>query len=164
MNVHVAAIWTIAEVFRDKYLLQRIREELEVTASTDIHSEHGIDTLLACPLLQSVYAEVLRLRVEAQSVFTSERQEIGLNEWRFLKGIVVLVPTGVAHRDESFWSTRDGKYPVGKFWSDRFPAYPGDTDSDPRRRTTRNNETQTSAMSQHNDSSHRGQPNLSVLA
>ena len=123
------------EIFRDKTLLSRVRAELEAAGFTGITSSQEIDKLLSLPLLQSVHAEVLRLRVEVQSVFYSEREDIHINEWRFPKKNIVLVPTGVAHRDKSFWNTRDGAHPVDKFWADRFLVYPNDPLSGPERKT-----------------------------
>jgi len=82
-----------------------------------------------------VYAEVLRLRVEIQSVFYSDREDIQVNEWRFPKKSLLLVPTGPAHRDPDFWNTRDGEHPLDTFWADRFLVYPNDPLSGPRRKT-----------------------------
>jgi cytochrome P450 len=85
--------------------------------------------------MQSVHAEVLRLRVEVQSVFYSDREDIVINEWRFPKKSLVLVPTGPAHMDSNFWNTQDGEHPLNTFWADRFLAYPKDPQSGPRRKT-----------------------------
>ena len=81
-----------------------------------------------------MYAEVLRLRVEVQSVFYSEHEDIHINEWRFPKKSLVLIPTGPAHRDTSVWNTRGGEYPLDEFWSDRFLVYPNDPRSGPERK------------------------------
>ncbi|MCJ1387791.1 hypothetical protein MMC18_000634 [Xylographa bjoerkii] len=135
INVHTAAIWTIVEVFRDSSLLYRVRAELAAANVTDITSPEDIEKILCLPLLQSVHSEVLRLRVEVQSVFTSEKEEIRINEWRFPKKSLVLVPTGPAHRDPNFWNTRDGQFPLDTFWADRFLAYPNDPRSGPIRKS-----------------------------
>lgn len=82
-----------------------------------------------------MYAEVLRLRVEVQSVFCSDREDIQINEWCFPKKSLVLVPTGPAHMDPNFWNTRDGEHPLNTFWADRFLVYPNDPRSGPRRKT-----------------------------
>jgi len=135
INVHTAAIWTIVEVFRDPSLLSRIRAELAAANVTDIVSPEDIEKILALPLLQSVHSEVLRLRVEVQSVFTSEKEEIRINEWRFPKKSLILVPTGPAHRDPNFWNTRDGLFPLHTFWADRFLANSNDPGSGPIRKS-----------------------------
>ena len=129
------AIWTIIEVFRDTSLLSRVRAELAAAHFKDILSSQDINTLLSLPLLQSVYAEMLRLRVEVQTIFTSDREDIRINEWRFPKKSLVVVPAGAAHRDPNFWNTKNGEHPVSEFWADRFLAYPNDPHSGPRRTT-----------------------------
>lgn len=91
-----------------------------------------IDQIMTLPLLQSIYAEVLRLRVKVQSVFRGKSEDITINEWKFPKGNLVLVPTEPAHMDSNSWNTKDGKYPLSQFWSDRFLIYPDDPDSGPR--------------------------------
>ncbi|KAK3173546.1 hypothetical protein OEA41_006876 [Lepraria neglecta] len=134
INIHTAAIWTIIEIFRDKDLLSRVRAELSAAGIDGIITDHDIDKLLKFPLLQSVYAEVLRLRADIQSVFCSEREDIRINEWRFPKRSLLLVPTGPAHRDEDFWNTRDGERRLNKFWADRFFVYANDPRSGPRKK------------------------------
>jgi cytochrome P450 len=148
INVHTAAIWTIVEVFKDAQLLSRVRMELEdynygggsdLSSSSSSSSykvgtsKEDIDLLLQLPLLQSVCAEVLRLRVEVQHVLYSEREDIVLNEHRFPPKHVVTVPTRPAHHDEKVWNTCHGKHPLDRFWSDRFLVYPGDPNSGPLR-------------------------------
>ncbi|MCJ1245233.1 hypothetical protein MMC30_002436 [Trapelia coarctata] len=134
INVHTAALWMIVEIFKDKDLLTRVRTELKAANLDRITLGQDIDTLLSLPLLQAVHAEVLRLRVEVQSVFYSEREDIRINEWRFPKKSLVLVPTGPAHRDTNVWNTQDGARPLDTFWADRFLAYPNDPRSGPIRK------------------------------
>lgn len=133
VSVHTAAIWTIIEVFRDKNLLSRVRAELKKADLENIDLVSDIDKLLSLPLLQSIHAEILRLRTQVQAVFDSEREDIRINEWVFPKGSTLLVTTEVAHQDENFWNTKDGEYPLSRFWSDRFLRYPNDPTSGPRR-------------------------------
>ena len=76
---------------------------------------------------------MLRLRVEVQTIFTSEHEDISINEWQFPKQSLIIVPAGPAHRDPSFWNTRNGKHPVDQFWADRFLANPDDPQSGPRK-------------------------------
>ncbi|KAG4437712.1 hypothetical protein IFR05_006795 [Cadophora sp. M221] len=130
-NVHWAAVWTVVEVFKDESLLARVREELQ---DANFGSNFDIDKLLSLPLLNSIYAEVMRLRVEVQHVLYSKHEDIRINEWRFPKQRIVIVPAGPAHLDEDFWNSRDGKYPVDTFWADRFLVYPKDPFSGPSKK------------------------------
>ena len=130
------AIWNVIEVFRDKRLLSRVRAELTAAEFRGITSSQDVDKLMSLPLLQSIYAELLRLRIEVQTVFSAGQEDIRINEWRFPKKSLVVVPAGAAHKDPDFWNTRNGEHPVECFWADRFLAYPGDPRSGPRRDCT----------------------------
>jgi cytochrome P450 len=123
----------IIEIFRDPNLLARIRSDLDTIAESPQHTGSWIEELMALPLLQSVYAEVLRLRVDVQTVFRDNREDIRVNNWTFPKKSLLLVPTRPAHRDENYWNTRDGQYPLDRFWSDRFLEFPGEPRSGPSR-------------------------------
>ncbi|MCJ1270046.1 hypothetical protein MMC22_009940 [Lobaria immixta] len=136
VNIHPMAIWNIIEVFRDRSLLSRVRAELATVHFQGITSREDIDKLLSLPLLQSIYAEMLRLRVETQTVLSSDREDIRINEWQFPKKTLILVPCGAAHRDLSFWNTKEGEHPVDQFWADRFLIYPDDRRSGPRKNGT----------------------------
>lgn len=130
----------IIEVFRDKDLLARVRAELQGAKLDETSTEDYFKTILGLPILQSVHAEVLRLYVEVESVFMSTRHDIRINQWRFPRNSLLLLPTGPAHRDESFWNTREGQYPLDQFWADRFLAYTNDPKSGPRKKITVENE------------------------
>ena len=130
------AIWNIIEVFRDHDLLSRVRGELKTTTLKGITSGRDIEKLLSLPLLQSICAELLRLRVATQAVFSSHRGDIQINQWRIPKDSLVIVTTGAAHRDPGFWNTKNGQHPLDRFWADRFLVYPGDPQSGPRKQAT----------------------------
>ena len=63
----------------------------------------------------------------------SDQEDILINELRFPKKNLLLVPVGPAHMDANFWNTRDGKHPLNQFWADRFLAFPNDSRSGPQR-------------------------------
>lgn len=136
INVHPTAIWMIIEVFRDKNLLARVRDEIQAANLTEMTFRDKTERHLSLPLLQSIYAETLRLRVELQSLFYSEHEEIQINEWRFPRKSVIIAPVGPAHRDPNFWNTKNGAEPLDKFWADRFLIYPNDAQGGPRKPKT----------------------------
>ena len=127
------AIWNVLHVFASASLLFRVRAELAMISFTGITTNADIDALMALPLLQSIYAELLRLRVEVPTIFSSARGEIRVNEWRIPKDSLVVVPAGLAHHDPDFWNTRDGENPLHEFWADRFLLYPDDPSSGPKK-------------------------------
>ena len=132
------AIWNIIEVFKDENLLRRVQAELISIDFQGVSSNSDVEKLLSLPLLQSIYSELMRLRVEVQTIFNSEKEDIIVNEWRFPKKSLVIVPAGAAHRDINFWNTQNGRYSLDEFWAERFLVYPNDPDSGPHRNTMNN--------------------------
>jgi cytochrome P450 len=123
----------IVEVFRDPNLLRRVRSELDKISEAPEDHGRWVEELMALPLLQSIYAEMLRLRVDVQTVFRDNNKDIQINRWTFPKKSLLLVPTRLAHRDENYWNTCNGQYPLDRFWSDRFLTRHGDPESRPSR-------------------------------
>ena len=130
------AILGIIEVFKDRHLLSRVRTELAAIDFQGQVSYDDVEKLLTIPLLQSIYSELLRLHVEVQTIFNSDKEDIQINEWRIPRHSLVVVPAGEAHKDPTYWNTRSGEYPLNKFWADRFLVYPGDRHSGPRKSTS----------------------------
>lgn len=130
-------MWSILEIFKDPVLLARVRSELNATFDSAALSDVAFDSdkLRELPLLHSVYAEVLRLRIWAYVPRYTARADLEINGWRFPKNSFILASTVPAHQDPTFWNTRDGAHPVHKFWADRFLAYPNDPQSGPQRKT-----------------------------
>ncbi|KAL8778774.1 MAG: hypothetical protein Q9213_007254 [Squamulea squamosa] len=65
VNASLAAVWIIIEVFKDRGLLARVRGELE---ESKFQGSVDIPNLVSLPVLQSVYVETLRVRVEAVAI------------------------------------------------------------------------------------------------
>ena len=122
------------ETFRDPILLSRVRSELEGSfdAVEISNAQFDIDKLLRGPLLQSIYSETLRLRIQMYIMRYTDREELRLNQWLFPKQSIVLVSTVPAQMDENVWNTgKDNAHPINKFWADRFLVYPDDPSSGP---------------------------------
>lgn len=83
------------------------------------------------PLLSSVYAETLRLHLQAYVTRSSPHADVIVGGWTLPRDKVCMVNTYAAHMDEGTWNTRGGRYPVGRFWEERFLVYPGDPGSGP---------------------------------
>lgn len=131
INVQTAAIWTLIEIFKSAVLVSRVREELEKASFASFQSPQDIDKLIQLPLLQSIYAEVLRLHTEVQHVLYSHHSNINIDQWSFPRKTWVLVPCRSAHMDTRVWNTRNGEFPLDTFWADRFLVYPDDPMSGP---------------------------------
>lgn len=120
-NVILAAFWVSYEVFRDRALLSRV--ENEVAACVDETKPSGIDVekLVTMPLLQSIWAETLRVRVH---IFMSRRvsqTDLNINGWLVPRDNVIFVSSTPAHMDTASWSCGpDHSHPLDEFWVDRF--------------------------------------------
>lgn len=121
-NAIPAAGWMLLHILNpegDQTLLSRVMEELE-RAERDNRSL-DIPTLIALPLLQSVFHEVLRLYVDV--LVTRElREDLTLplddGKRRVLleKNAVVMAPSWLGHRDETLWTNP----PCNQFYAERF--------------------------------------------
>jgi cytochrome P450 len=91
-----------------------------------------IDKLCRSPLAQSVYAEVLRLRV---GIFVNRKanHDLTFDKWSIKKGERLTACSSTQAFDEEIWNagTPEDPRPVREFWADRFLVYPDDPFSGP---------------------------------
>ncbi|KAI0393195.1 cytochrome P450 [Xylariaceae sp. FL0594] len=126
-----ATFLTLWHIFKDPTLLHRIREELREHLGSTLVREADYKTLSRLPLLQSVYAEVLRLYTNIYVMVSTSSQkkgegeddsgeDVALGRWSLPGGAIALLNSSVAHKDASFWNTAGGAHPAHSFWADRF--------------------------------------------
>jgi len=86
------------------------------------------------PLLQSILAEVIRIRVQG-ILLRSATSEIELEGWKFPKGAYLMAPTHFGHFNKNVWNTGtpDSPHPLDGFWPERFLIYPDTPGSGPLR-------------------------------
>lgn len=87
-------------------------------------------------LLQSVYAETLRLYVAVFPIRTAEYGDFKLKNSILPKDKLVAISSRVAHMDPTVWSTGGcgSPYPLDTFWAERFIVRPDDLTSGPNLR------------------------------
>lgn len=92
-----------------------------------------IEKLCSRPLLQSMFAETLRLRTIQFIVRGSDHEDFICKKRVIPKCQVVAVNTHTAHTNPEVWSTggRSNPHPVNDFWAERFLIYPSDPNSGP---------------------------------
>lgn len=117
--------WYIFEVLKDCNLYERMTAEVMSCLPTkDPEVGRHLDSLLQQPLLQSAYAETLRLRVAIALPRTCERGDFELCGHKIKKDKHILVFTSPVMQDDAAWA-RAGKPPLRpfeEFWADRFLA------------------------------------------
>lgn len=111
------------ELVKDPELFGAVRAEVLSAYTTDpATGARRIDyqTLLALPLLQSVYTETLRLHMSF-NVIRGLSDDMTLDGFRLRKGAMILMPSQLAQRDEETWAS-DG-HPASEFWGARHIKY-----------------------------------------
>ncbi|KAI4859213.1 cytochrome P450 [Hypoxylon rubiginosum] len=138
-----AAIWFLVETIRDTSLkeevYQRVSSALLIPEANGEH-ENGhatfdIEKLCCDPLLQSVYAETLRLRVAALIVREAAQRDFSFCGWRIKKGEVLTVSSHTEAMNQEVWGVGGdlSSHALDKFWSHRFLVNPDDSNSGPLR-------------------------------
>lgn len=119
------AFWMVAEVLQDPALLSRVR------TTVNSYREHSVERKLAFnyaklfsdPLLQSIYAETLRLHVGVFIMRSPAFADLDLGGWRIPKDAVMAVSSYDAQMDPKTWCSKDPfARPVDQFWAERFLA------------------------------------------
>ncbi|KAL4934894.1 hypothetical protein BDV06DRAFT_234963 [Aspergillus oleicola] len=117
-NVVPSALMCVLHIFSDAELLSRVRASLHGTNPVAVFSD--MDKLLRNDLLQSIYAETLRLYVQSYITRCSAHAPAEVGAWCLPQNEVGMVSSFVAHMDENVWNTRDRAHPATEFWADRF--------------------------------------------
>jgi hypothetical protein len=130
-----ASLMANINIFRSPSLLSRLRGSLSDSAAiTPSNSLTTVESLQKIPLLNSIYAETLRMYSQAYITRCSPHTDIPIGRWTLPRDEVTMVSTYTAHHSEEYWNTKGGQYPVGKFWAERFLIDPKDPMSGPLRK------------------------------
>lgn len=108
------------EIIKDPSLLQAVRDEVAtVIQSGSDGGKLTIDhqKLVALPLLQSIFTETLRLRVNF-NIMRDVKHPITLDGHSIPQGVMLQAPMQVAHYDEKVWNAA-GHHPADEFWAER---------------------------------------------
>ncbi|KAI0521606.1 cytochrome P450 [Xylaria bambusicola] len=122
-NLLPAMFWYIMEALKDKTLHQRMDAEVfSCLSPSDLDVKRNLDKLLEQPLLQSAYAETLRLRVAIALPRTCESGEFDLSGRRIEKDKHIVIFTWPTLKDDNTWIQRGnlGVKALDEFWPERF--------------------------------------------
>jgi cytochrome P450 len=114
-----ATFWFLFEILRDEDLYKRVKDVLEMTRNAD--GSYHTTKITNDPLLQSTYAEVLRLHTASMLTRTVKKTH-DLDSWTLKRDQTVVVSTHVEHRN-AYWNTVDlsaRNHPPEEFWAERF--------------------------------------------
>lgn len=127
--------WTVFEVFARPGLLSRVRDIAQYAHDTNAEEPESVK-LETNSLLQSMFAEVTRLRVVGVLPRLVISHNFQLGEWSIPKGSVLGVPSQTGAMNRNIWNTgtEDDPHPLDKFWEERFLRYPNQPESGPLRK------------------------------
>lgn len=129
----------ILEVLQRPALLAQVRALsapcLDLFADTSAPNV-DIERLCRVPLLQSIYAEVLRRHNAAVLARVPLTDDFTLGGWTFDKGDPIVISSYNAAHEPSVWNegTLRDHHPVHQFWPERFIVDPQDGPSGPVQR------------------------------
>lgn len=112
---------------QSKDLSGDIKQEIShATATFECPPRFDSKKLLNSPLLQSTYAETLRMYVSVL-MLRKTRKESKVGDWTIPKNTNIAVCNYSEHMDEQLWNPKGESPPVSTFWGRRFITY-----SDPK--------------------------------
>ena len=125
-----ATFWLFWHMVRDRPLLSRATAE--INACRMIHAAgplyFDINKLCNQALLQSSYAEVLRLYIAVYIIRKPEYEDARILDYVLPKDKMIVISSAMAHMDRRNWNLGSvEKHSVEQFWADRFLTYGSDT-------------------------------------
>lgn len=103
--------------------LSQARNEVLATldaSSTPSEAKFDIDRLCKKPLLQSIYAETLRLYTSLFALRSAVHGDFWLKNWRIPEDDLIAVDSRVAHMDQAIWNTAAASQGRQEFPLDQF--------------------------------------------
>jgi len=122
-NSMPATFWLFWHMIQDRDLLSRATSEVSACAVNLTSRDLDFDTPKLCsqPLLQSCYAETLRLYVAVYIIRKPEHQDAQILDYNVPKGKMMVISSAIAHMDKRNWNLgHEEQHPVETFWADRF--------------------------------------------
>ncbi|KAG4279746.1 hypothetical protein FPRO06_11080 [Fusarium proliferatum] len=135
-NAVPAIGWMILETVQRPGLLELVRAEIAPFisfASNTTTPDIDIDELCQQPLVQSIYAEVLRVHNGTVLARVPQVSDYSIAGWSFPKDQHIMISTYDTARKLSVWNqgTSDDPHPVNEFWPERFIVDPNNPASGP---------------------------------
>ncbi|KAF5662418.1 cytochrome P450 monooxygenase 7a1 [Fusarium heterosporum] len=126
-NAIPAIGWMILEVVQRPALLSKVRAEITPFMGGSSPSKTSIpdidiDGLCQQPLVQSIYAEVLRIHNGTVVARVPQVLDFSIAGWTFPKDHPIMISTFDTARKPSIWNqgTPNEPHPVDEFWPERF--------------------------------------------
>jgi len=118
------AAWALMEIVQDHALWKEVQAEADTAFRVDASTGKrvlDVQKMLGLPLLQSVYAEALRLHVSVNLTREVVEDTATVAGYKLPNKSLIQAPTRIALYDERAWGM-DG-HPASKFWAHRHIKY-----------------------------------------
>lgn len=124
VNISPTAFWNLYHIYSDPGLLEKIRAEVTsaLTVTTDKAGSESQRYLLdvtkirtACPLLNSVFHEVLRFRAVNASFRLVMKDVMLQDRYLLKKGAAVFMPMQIIHRNTAAWGSNAHEFVADRF-------------------------------------------------
>ena len=112
-------MWCIMEICKDERFLEEIRNEVQKAWVTDpVTQNRVLDTqiIATLPLLQSIFAEVLRLHTNF-NLIRYVQEPLHVQGYTLPVSSMVQLAMMTAHYDEAIWGSEG--HPASEFWAER---------------------------------------------
>jgi cytochrome P450 len=127
----------LMELNKDPALLKAVREEVAGAFVIDpVTAERTFDLqkIVALPLLQSIFTEILRLRV-SMTIMRVVEESMTIGGVNIAKGSLIHAYSRLAHTEENTWGAQD--HPADQFWAERHIKHVEEKDTSGQLRTRR---------------------------
>ncbi|RYN39106.1 hypothetical protein AA0112_g3732 [Alternaria arborescens] len=118
-----SAVWSIIEVLRKPYLAERITTIVSERQSSKM-TTYDVNGVAALPLVQSLQAEISRLRVAQYMTCANEFAEVSIgSQWKLPKACNTISFSHDIALDTKAWANarpRTVEKPLDEFWPERF--------------------------------------------
>jgi cytochrome P450 len=133
-NSAPAVYWAVLKVLARPDLVTRVRD-IALSAHGARGQESESTKLGNNPLLQSIFAEVTRLRVVAMIARLITGGKFQLDRWSIPEGPIVGLPSRTGALNKDIWNagTEEDPHPLEDFWEERFLLYDDKPSSEPLR-------------------------------
>ncbi|KAK0657811.1 cytochrome P450 [Cercophora newfieldiana] len=123
-NTIPIAGWALMEIVQDRQLWRAVQEEAE--SAFEVNPGTGkrklnIHKMMGLPILQSVYAETLRVHVSVNVTREVVGESASIAGYQLPRNSLIQAPTRIAHFNEKAWATAD--HSASEFWPYRHVKY-----------------------------------------
>ncbi|KAJ5915610.1 cytochrome P450 [Penicillium verhagenii] len=122
-NTVISTFWASLEVSKDPELLEQVRSEAQacIISQTESSLRFDIDRLLQQPVMQAVFSETLRLRINGLMVRYPSKGDLVIKDWVLPKNKFIISSMTPGHMDPDVWCSGSAEsHPVEEFWPGRF--------------------------------------------